>query len=124
MAVSSNDALCTRCFLDNGSELLIRELLMDRMVHLRHHAAGRTDLDDLRIPAQVHPDRLRHFWNAVTQHAEMIHMVQRLEWNLMHIGMTSRCREDPPGSVDRRADDLAGIDRPLEVNAESSDLPR
>ena len=51
--------------VDDRADLLVGELLMDRMVHLAHHSARRADLDHLRPEAQLVPHAAEAFRDAI-----------------------------------------------------------
>src|SRR5207237_8710278 len=53
MAVCRDDPLSPGRLSDDGLELVVRELLMDRMVHLAHHSTRGADLDHPRPQPQL-----------------------------------------------------------------------
>ena len=70
MTVRGDGPLGPTGLLDDGLELLSRELLVERVVDLGCHSTGRHDLDDSCILPEVGSYRLRHFGYAIAHYAD------------------------------------------------------
>src|SRR5436853_6976286 len=70
MAVCRDDPLGPGRLSDDGLELLVRELLMDRMVHFAHHPTGGAHLDHPRPQPQLIANATEALRNAVERWEE------------------------------------------------------
>src|SRR2546429_6887534 len=71
MAVCRDDPLSPGRLSDGGLELLVRELLMDRMVHFAHHSTGGAHLDHPRPQPQLIAHATEALRDAVAQLEEV-----------------------------------------------------
>src|SRR5207237_827398 len=71
MAAGRADPLSPGRLSDDGVELVVRELLMDRMVHFAHHSTGGADLDHPRPQPQLIAHATEALRDAVAQLEEV-----------------------------------------------------
>jgi hypothetical protein len=109
--------------LHDHTQLGHRELLVDRVVDLGEHPAGRAHLDHLRVPPELLADRPGAFVRPVRQphHAALRGVVAHpVEREGVQVAVPAGGAQDGPRAVDRRAVDDPFIHHAGQVEPEAA----
>src|ERR1019366_9272743 len=120
-----DDPLSPPGLLDDGSQFVIAELLMYRIVDLGQYSTGRTDLDDLRTESELSANCLQALWDAVAEcqrASALAQIVHPGEWKGMEVSVATRLAQDRPRCIDGRSGEQAFLDDPGQVHPEPPSL--
>src|SRR5262249_26310676 len=109
----------------DGTQLGERELLVDGMVHFGQYSAGRANLDQLGVAAQLFARCLRALGRSVAQPqiASVVAIVGDPRQGIgVQVAVPAGRGQDGAGSVDIRADHGTFVNRPRKVDADSTHL--
>src|SRR2546423_10774593 len=126
MAVRRDDPLGPGRLSHDGLELLVRELLMDRMVHFAHHPTGGAHLDHPRPQPQLIAYATEALRDAVakleevTGSAEGVYVGRREH---VEVPVTGRRTQHGTAAVDMRPRNRSLVDDACEMDPEADEVP-
>src|SRR5256885_7689898 len=125
MAVRRDDPLGPGRLSHDGLELLVRELLMDRMVHFAHHPTGGAHLDHPRPQPQLIAYATEALRDAVakleevTGSAEGVYVGRREH---VEVPVTGRRTQHGTAAVDMRPRNRSLVDDACEMDPEADEV--
>src|SRR5205809_3627012 len=126
MAVCRDDPLSPGRLSDDGVELVVRELLMDRMVHFAHHSTGGADLDHPRPQPQLIAHATEALRDAVAQLEEVTGSGEGMDVGRrehVEVPVTRRRTQHGTAAVDMRPRNRSLVDDACEMNPEADEVP-
>src|SRR5437867_10199082 len=126
MAVCRDDPLSPGRLSDDGVELVVRELLMDRMVHFAHHSTGGADLDHPRPQPQLIAHATEELRDAVAQLEEVTGSGEGMDVGRrehVEVPVTRRRTQHGTAAVDMRPRNRPLVDDACEMNPEADEVP-
>src|SRR5205809_1170849 len=126
MAVCRDDPLSPGRLSDDGVELVVRELLMDRMVHFAHHSTGGADLDHPRPQPQLIAHATEALRDAVAQLEEVTGSGEGMDVGRrehVEVPVTRRRTQHGTAAVDMRPRNRPLVDDACEMNPEADEVP-
>src|SRR5467141_536503 len=126
MAVRGDDPLGPARLSDDGLELVVRELLMDRMVHFAHHPTGSAHLDHPCPQPQLIAHATEALRGAVAQLEEVTGSAEGVDVGCReHVEVPVTCRRTQHGAaaVDMRPRNRSLVDDACEMNPEADEVP-
>src|SRR5437870_6205698 len=126
MAVRRDDPLRPPRLPHDGLELVVRELLMDRMVHFAHHSTRGAHLDHPRPQPQLIAHATKALRDAVAQLEEVTGSAEGMDVGRrehVEVPVTGRRTQHGTAAVDMRPRNRSLVDDACEMNPEADEVP-
>src|SRR5207253_6563538 len=110
----------------DGLELVVRELLMDRMVHFAHHSTRGAHLDHPRPQPQLIAHATKAPRDAVAQLEEVTGSAEGMDVGRrehVEVPVTGRRTQHGTATVDMRPRNRSLVDDACEMNPEADEVP-